>query len=41
MRPGDHQAYEFRVDGTWSEYARNAFVHLWITNVRQQTVVDG
>jgi len=35
MRPGDHQAHEFRVD------ARNAFVHLWITNVRQQTVVDG
>lgn len=40
MRPGDHQAYEFRVDGTWSEHARNAFVHLWITNVPQQTVID-
>jgi hypothetical protein len=33
--------YEFRVDGRLSEDARNAFVDMRITDVPQQTVIDG
>jgi len=33
--------YEFRVNGTLSEDARNAFVDMRITEVPQQTVLDG
>ena len=33
--------YEFRVDGTLSEDARNAFVDMRITEVPPQTVLDG
>jgi hypothetical protein len=33
--------YEFRVDGTLSDDARNAFVDMRITEVPQQTVLDG
>jgi hypothetical protein len=33
--------YEFRVEGTLSEEARNAFVDMRITEAPQQTVLDG
>jgi hypothetical protein len=33
--------YEFRVDGPVSEDARNVFVDMRITEVPQQTVLDG
>ena len=33
--------YEFRVEGTLSEDARDAFVDMRITEVPQQTVLDG
>lgn len=33
--------YEFRVDGTLSEDARTAFLDMRITQVPQQTVLDG
>jgi hypothetical protein len=33
--------YEFRVDGTLSEDARNAFLDMRITELPRQTVLDG